>query len=563
MAEAVLLAGLGDGVVQDQFGNALNSRLVYVYKRGTTTQVQVYSDSGLSLPLTQPLTTGGGGTQGGIPGYVSSGQSLDFVDVVTGVKTQAEAWSAVAIGMNGGTGTATVGSASNVNTGEFLVSTLGGYAPDGSAIPNQGTPISVGISTGDLYADSSGGNIFQIASYVSNSGSRATVAVFGESTNALAGWGSNFVAYSSIANATSIGCELDFGVLGNSANCKSYGLVLARKGGTTGGATDGSPYIQMQASSNAASNTGIYFHGTGTTAPISSAGTLIKADAGLSANIGIDISGATFGDSALKVGGGNAVKVGTTVLGRSDRIANGLYSGIGWAFWNVPDPAPYSTSVAAPASGTVYAVKMPLFAGDVVNNLSAFCSNAGSGVSHCWFMLLDSGRHVLRTTADLGAPAATFQSSAVQDGNGNNAPYTVSADGDYYFAILSTFSTSALQFRGVNSSTEITNQTSGTGTLSGSSTTGLTSGAPPISTLNGAQTFPQGTTTLNSTTGFPSGGGTVSIAGVTGDVTYGAVSGATLTGCTGGVGAAANGAIVGLKLASITGNGAVFLVGGT
>lgn len=97
MAEAVLLAGLADGIVQDQFGNALNSRLVNVYMRGTTTQVQVYSDSGLTQTMTQPLTTGGGGVQGGIPGYIASLQSVDFVDVATGIKTQAEAINATGV----------------------------------------------------------------------------------------------------------------------------------------------------------------------------------------------------------------------------------------------------------------------------------------------------------------------------------------------------------------------------------------------------------------------------------------------------------------------------------
>lgn len=97
MAEAVLLKGLGDGIVQDQFGNALNSRQVYVYQRGTTTQVQVYSDSGLTQAMTQPLTTGGDGVQGGIPGYIASLQSVDFVDVLTGNRTQAEAINATGV----------------------------------------------------------------------------------------------------------------------------------------------------------------------------------------------------------------------------------------------------------------------------------------------------------------------------------------------------------------------------------------------------------------------------------------------------------------------------------
>ena len=97
-ASAVLLQGLGNGVLWDQYGNALNNHQVYVYQRGTTTQVPVYSDSGLTVSLSQPLTTGTGGAgPGGIPGYVASGQSIDFYDATTTLRQPAEPLSANAV----------------------------------------------------------------------------------------------------------------------------------------------------------------------------------------------------------------------------------------------------------------------------------------------------------------------------------------------------------------------------------------------------------------------------------------------------------------------------------
>lgn len=95
MASAVLLSSLATGIEwlqipgEDSISLA-SSRLVYVYKRGTTTQVQVYSDSGLSVPVTQPVTTGSSGVPGGIPGYIAGDISVDFVDVASGARTEAE-----------------------------------------------------------------------------------------------------------------------------------------------------------------------------------------------------------------------------------------------------------------------------------------------------------------------------------------------------------------------------------------------------------------------------------------------------------------------------------------
>lgn len=99
MSYAIALASLANGVLTDQYGNVLQGRQVYVYEQGTTTQVDVYSDSGLSQAATQPLVT----TAAGIPGYVKTAQSLDFVDAASGDRVPAEAISARDIGSGTGT----------------------------------------------------------------------------------------------------------------------------------------------------------------------------------------------------------------------------------------------------------------------------------------------------------------------------------------------------------------------------------------------------------------------------------------------------------------------------
>lgn len=97
---AVSLSGLSCGAVQDQYGNAQSGRAMFVYTRGTTTEVTVYLDEALTEPLTQPLAT----VNGLLPGYVLSGQSIDVVDQLTGALEQGEAVNATTVGGGGGAG---------------------------------------------------------------------------------------------------------------------------------------------------------------------------------------------------------------------------------------------------------------------------------------------------------------------------------------------------------------------------------------------------------------------------------------------------------------------------
>ena len=97
MAAAVRLASLGTGILQDKNGNVIPGRSVNVYQRDTTTQVAVFSDEGLTSPLTQPLITD---ANGNVPGWVLSGQSIDFFDTISGGRIQGEPLQAVSVVTN-------------------------------------------------------------------------------------------------------------------------------------------------------------------------------------------------------------------------------------------------------------------------------------------------------------------------------------------------------------------------------------------------------------------------------------------------------------------------------
>lgn len=83
----IALQATPNGTRIDQFGNALAGRPQYVYLQGTTTQVVVYSDAALSVPLPggQPVVLQ---ADGSLPGYISSDDALDYVDAVTGERRQ-------------------------------------------------------------------------------------------------------------------------------------------------------------------------------------------------------------------------------------------------------------------------------------------------------------------------------------------------------------------------------------------------------------------------------------------------------------------------------------------
>lgn len=79
----------GTEFTQDALGflHAGGARSVYVYARGTTTQITVYTDATLTSTLSQPLTTN---SNGQVPGYIAAEQQIDVYDVANATRFQGE-----------------------------------------------------------------------------------------------------------------------------------------------------------------------------------------------------------------------------------------------------------------------------------------------------------------------------------------------------------------------------------------------------------------------------------------------------------------------------------------
>ena len=141
MATGIPLKSLADGVEWISAGGGAITlgagRQVNVYKRNTTTQVQVYSDQALTAPLTQPLTTAADGT---VPGFVAAEQAIDFFDVATSTRAQAEPLSVADL----------IGSDGKIGSGGVALSTTGiaavgdgRYAQLGATIKEKQLPSNV------------------------------------------------------------------------------------------------------------------------------------------------------------------------------------------------------------------------------------------------------------------------------------------------------------------------------------------------------------------------------------------------------------------------------------
>jgi hypothetical protein len=193
------------------------------------------------------------------------------------------------------------------DTNKVLKHSIGGADP--LAPPNQVTPIRVQHGVAGSYADSSTGNLFQLASWLENTGTRSSVAVFGEGKGSGSGsktWGGNFVSYVNHATGSdAIGCELNYGKLVASTG-GAYGLVIAAAGGN-----GASGHIQLQANDAASVPTfGIKFNGA-TQKPAS--GAFIIASGANMGTHGIDFSGVTFTTAGAHLGA-NALLAGATTL---------------------------------------------------------------------------------------------------------------------------------------------------------------------------------------------------------------------------------------------------------
>ena len=214
---------------------------------------------------------------------------------------------------------------------------LAGENTHNPGIENQTTPIETDWATSGDYADSTSGNIFHLASYVENTGSRATVAVFGGAKGNHV-FGGNFVAYSNGASDAAIGVEIDGGNV-SAAGGSSTLLVLKSAGGNIGG-SGADTFIQMQAQTSSSADNGIIFHVSSGVAPVATTGTLIKHNGTATYDKGIDFSGATFTTAAIVLPSGADIALNATT---GTKIGTSSTQKLG--FWN-------ATPVARPAAIT-------------------------------------------------------------------------------------------------------------------------------------------------------------------------------------------------------------------
>ncbi len=199
---------------------------------------------------------------------------------------------------------------------QVLISAKGA---DPAAPPTQTTPVTQTIAVGGSYADSGSGNIFQISSWADNTGTRNTVAIFGQARALGASsraWGGNFVGYTGAAGAFAQTVELDFGVANGISGQQAWGLAV-NAGGTTGAAGNNN-VLGINFDSLGAG--GIYsrvirFNNAGLAQPYQ--GSLIEtgnAGGAITAPFGIDFSNAAFGTAAIKTNGFLLDGTGTVTL---------------------------------------------------------------------------------------------------------------------------------------------------------------------------------------------------------------------------------------------------------
>lgn len=168
--------------------------------------------------------------------------------------------------------------------------------------PFQITPIDVRIGTAGSYSDSSStsSNIFHLASWVTNDGSRPTTAIFGEAIGTGASsnvWGGNFVGYANAVGATAHGVEIDYGNLVAGGN--ALGLAVNVAGGQA--TSVGIQMTSLSTSSTMGTAIRFYYSSLIGQQPFTTA--LIDTAGGVTVPYGIDLSAATISTAAFKSNG--------------------------------------------------------------------------------------------------------------------------------------------------------------------------------------------------------------------------------------------------------------------
>jgi hypothetical protein len=182
---------------------------------------------------------------------------------------------------------------------------VGGADP--TVVPFQITPITLYNAYAGAYTNNGTGNIFQLSSYITQSGTQPAVAVFGQGQATASGaeiWGGNFVGVSTASGATGLGAELDAVVMASGGS--AFSLVLGAAGNFP---ATGAMQIQSN-NANAVYANGIIFNTSNfkaaTTAFITSIGTNFPTN-------GFDFTSGTFGSYFMKSAGFTVDKVGNVV----------------------------------------------------------------------------------------------------------------------------------------------------------------------------------------------------------------------------------------------------------
>jgi hypothetical protein len=138
--------------------------------------------------------------------------------------------------------------------------------------------------------------------------------------------------------------------------------------------------------------------------------------------------------------GGAGVAVWTRMASRAEVLstAQGLVSE------NFPRSAMASSQLTI--SGTAYFMSMGLLAGDVVTKLNILVTTAGASMTLSKVGLYDSSGTLLASSADQGT---AWQSTGLKQIS-LSSPYTVTADGGYYAAVVAIGSTMPILTRGFN-----------------------------------------------------------------------------------------------------------------
>lgn len=204
-------------------------------------------------------------------------------------------------------------------SGVFIQAVGGANALD---VPNQISPFTFKQAIGGTYADSSSGNIFQLSSWITNSGSRNTVGVMGSARGdgeSSSVWGGNFIGYANAVGASAHGIEIDYGNLVAGGN--ALGLAVNVAGGNA--TSVGMQFTSL--ASGATMGTAIRFFYSSSVGQQPFTTALIDTAGGVQVVNGVDLSGATFSGSAFKSTGFSVDPSGvvtSTVAGNTARFIN-------------------------------------------------------------------------------------------------------------------------------------------------------------------------------------------------------------------------------------------------